>query len=200
MSGHWSYGYNNELTDANGGSVTVTDPTAWVSGAKAGSLVAMIGGGIPFLAGNKVDIKSSDRRGELLLTMDDNDYSGNNTGSIKVAVTVHHNKRLSEQDQNAISATESALTVAAQSSTPNPLEEQNVYIKGVVIASVLNVRSEPSATAELMGKLGKNAQVAVLGRNEAGDWLQVPFKDTTGWVAAKFVNVQTPLEEIPVVP
>jgi uncharacterized repeat protein (TIGR01451 family) len=54
----------------------------------------------------------------------------------------------------------------------------------------LNVRSGPSTTANVVGKLREGDSVSVLGRNEAGDWLFVccvPNSETRGWVSAEFV-------------
>ncbi len=56
-----------------------------------------------------------------------------------------------------------------------------------VTASALNVREEPSTDAEVVIQVKKNAQLTVVGSDEA--WLKVRLEDgRTGWVAERFVS------------
>ncbi len=53
----------------------------------------------------------------------------------------------------------------------------------------LQLRRDPTATAESLGLVPGNSQVDVLGRNGAGSWIQVSFNGNTGWVSSSFVKV-----------
>lgn len=56
-----------------------------------------------------------------------------------------------------------------------------------VIGSTLNVRSEPSITASLIGSLRKNDEVTVL--YDAGLWCQITYNGSTqAWVSDKFLS------------
>lgn len=55
----------------------------------------------------------------------------------------------------------------------------------------LNVRAEPSTSANVVGSLSANAQVTVEARNENGTWWYiccVPNSETRGWVSAQFLT------------
>jgi len=70
-------------------------------------------------------------------------------------------------------------------SASRPVEQsaRTVY----VTASALNVREAPSTGAEVVTQLKKDAQLTVVGSDEA--WLQVRLADgRTGWVAERFVS------------
>ena len=65
----------------------------------------------------------------------------------------------------------------------------------------LNVRSGPGTDYRIVGKAASGAEYAVLGRNEAGDWLLVQLSDDaadTGWVAAEFVQLDGDAGALPV--
>ena len=53
-------------------------------------------------------------------------------------------------------------------------------------ARPLNVRTEPSGDAAVLGKLMRDAEVTV--QRESGDWVQVLSDDGIGgWVSAKYL-------------
>lgn len=65
----------------------------------------------------------------------------------------------------------------------------------------LNVRAGPGTDYRIVGKATSGAQYAVLGRNQAGDWLLVQLSDDaadTGWVAAEFVQLDGDARALPV--
>ena len=64
-------------------------------------------------------------------------------------------------------------------------------LRGTVTGETrLNVRAAPETTAEIIAKLPPGEQVVLIGRNAAGDWLQIQLPDgRTGWVAASFIAV-----------
>ena len=56
----------------------------------------------------------------------------------------------------------------------------------IVTARALNVRTEPSGDAAVLGKLMRDAEVTV--QRESGDWVQVLSDDGIGgWVSAKYL-------------
>lgn len=59
----------------------------------------------------------------------------------------------------------------------------------------LNLRSEPSISGTILGKLDNGTVVTVIARNAAGDWWYVccaPDGDTSGWAAAQFLEPAFP--------
>jgi uncharacterized protein YgiM (DUF1202 family) len=65
----------------------------------------------------------------------------------------------------------------------------------------LNVRSGPGAGYAVIDKVANGAALTVVGRNAAGDWLQIQVPDAAselGWVAASFVQVGNPTTVTPV--
>ncbi len=62
----------------------------------------------------------------------------------------------------------------------------------VIAATVLNVRSQPDPNAQLVQTVDQGQQFDVIGRTEAGDWIQIGESGRElGWVAAEFVTLQT---------
>lgn len=65
----------------------------------------------------------------------------------------------------------------------------------------LNIRSGPGADYPVITKALPGDVLGVLGRNAAGDWLQVEAPDAAGgfgWVAAEFVESSVAMETLPV--
>lgn len=54
----------------------------------------------------------------------------------------------------------------------------------VVANGAINLRSAPNTTAPIVGTLRNGEILAAVGRNEAGDWVQVQSARISGWVAA----------------
>ncbi len=67
------------------------------------------------------------------------------------------------------------------------LQQQPDATNGKVIASLLNVRSQPNASSEKLGQLSRNAHVKVLAKH--GDWLQIYFNDLKGFVHSHYVQL-----------
>jgi TolB protein len=71
-----------------------------------------------------------------------------------------------------------------------------------VKVATLNLRQGPGTNYAVIGKLTQGAQVAIIGRNAAGDWYQVrPTGGSTGWVsgAPALVQATGDLTTVPVV-
>jgi uncharacterized protein YgiM (DUF1202 family) len=57
-------------------------------------------------------------------------------------------------------------------------------------ADILNIRAGPGTEYEVVGKVPRGAEVPVLARNEAGDWLLIARPDGgQGWIAAQYAEV-----------
>ncbi len=63
----------------------------------------------------------------------------------------------------------------------------------------VNVFAKPDSSAEVVASIEQGAQADVIGRNEAGDWLQVKISDIIGWVITGMVNVSIPVDQLTVI-
>jgi len=69
----------------------------------------------------------------------------------------------------------------------------------VVTTDALMLRSGPGTAYTRLGTLRKGTALTVTSRTKAGDWLAVTTKGgKKGWVAAEFVALNMPAEEIPI--
>ncbi|MGL5152465.1 MAG: SH3 domain-containing protein [Clostridium sp.] len=76
--------------------------------------------------------------------------------------------------------------------TPDPPSGDKKY--GVVnVDSALNVRSGPGTNYSVIGSLGNNKKVQILG--ESGDWYKILFNGRDGYVSKQFVKVEGSGEE-----
>jgi uncharacterized protein YgiM (DUF1202 family) len=75
--------------------------------------------------------------------------------------------------------------------SPYILEGNPSAISGVVARSeaTLRLRSAPTVNADQIGRVTWGGALAVTGRTRGGDWYQVVWKGTTGWVASAWVEV-----------
>jgi SH3-like domain-containing protein len=58
-------------------------------------------------------------------------------------------------------------------------------MKGKVNANVLNIRAQASTTSDVLGKLSKDQIIEIVKLH--GEWYEIKHKDTTAFVAAKFI-------------
>jgi len=73
-------------------------------------------------------------------------------------------------------------------------------ITATVNVPVLNVRQGPGTGFAVVAQVKSGTQLVVLGRNAAGDWLQVRIPaPVTGWVSAQLVTPSVSTAAIPVV-
>jgi uncharacterized protein YraI len=75
-------------------------------------------------------------------------------------------------------------------------------ISGVVARafSGLRLRAEPTVNSPQIGRIGWGDVMGVVGRNRAGDWLQVVYKGTTGWVYEPYTRiVEGDIGSVPIV-
>ena len=91
-----------------------------------------------------------------------------------------------------------AAAPAVETPTPLPAGAPQAATGTVTSEGRLNVRSRPSIDGAIVVKLGPGTRIAVSGRNGAGDWLQVQTDEGQGWVTAEFVQLDRPVDQIPV--
>ena len=106
------------------------------------------------------------------------------------------------------------LAESAVPSTPTPLtradgapgipQATQAPVSGftgrVVSEGRLNVRTTPSTAGTIVVKLDPDVTVVVTGRTTTGDWVRVQVADgAAGWVASEFLDLDQPLESVPVV-
>lgn len=75
-------------------------------------------------------------------------------------------------------------------------------IVATITTDNLRVRSAPSTSGAIVDKLNKNDKIQVVGKNVAGDWLQIPLPsnpNSRGWISAQFAQLSGPLDSLPVV-
>ncbi|MBI1297497.1 SH3 domain-containing protein [bacterium] len=67
-----------------------------------------------------------------------------------------------------------------------------------VIVEGANVRAGPGTDFAIVGALTQGAQAAVLGRNDAADWLRIQTPQGEGWIFTPLVEVSVPVAELPI--
>jgi hypothetical protein len=87
----------------------------------------------------------------------------------------------------------SPTPTSTPSVTPTPAPD------AVVTADALTLRAGPGTVYARIGTLRKGDPLTVTARAKAGDWLVVTSKGgKKGWVAAAYVELNVPLQEIPI--
>ncbi|MCS6773161.1 MAG: SH3 domain-containing protein [Anaerolineae bacterium] len=64
--------------------------------------------------------------------------------------------------------------------------------------AVLNLRAQPSESAEILASAPRGAVLAVLGKSADGKWFKVAFKDKQGWVSARLTLPNAAAQAAPV--
>jgi len=59
---------------------------------------------------------------------------------------------------------------------------------GIITGDVVNFREEPSTSSKILVQLKKGTKVSVVASE--GDWCQVRYSDTTGWVHGDYITVR----------
>jgi len=76
------------------------------------------------------------------------------------------------------------ISVTAVASSASQTEEKIVQVEN------LNVRENPSLSAEVIDQLDKGVTVKVI--SEKGNWSNISYNDQEGWVASKFIDESPP--------
>ncbi len=86
---------------------------------------------------------------------------------------------------------------------PAPDTGSSTVLTGTINVPVLNVRQGPGTTYPIIGRVGRDAVVTILGRNRAATWLNfccVPDTETHGWISAQFVTPSYTQEQAATIP
>ena len=102
-----------------------------------------------------------------------------------------------------LTATTTAATAADASlqTTPAPPAAAPA-ITGPAITIIVegaNLRAGPGTDFPVVGGLYQDEKAPLLGRNQAGDWLQVQLPETTAWIFAPLVQTSLPIAELPLI-
>jgi uncharacterized protein YgiM (DUF1202 family) len=62
----------------------------------------------------------------------------------------------------------------------------------------LNIRSQPTITGSVVGKVPHSTEVTAVGRTEFNNWFVVKYNGTTGWVAAWLVLLNDDSNSLPI--
>jgi hypothetical protein len=85
--------------------------------------------------------------------------------------------------------------------TPAPADIAADRAEGKVTAYGLNVRTGPGTAYPIIGGLSLGDEVKVVGKNAAGDWLQITYNGKESWIAAAYVdpveNGEWRMKEVP---
>jgi Tol biopolymer transport system component len=75
--------------------------------------------------------------------------------------------------------------------------ESSRRVEGKVTAYGLNVRTGPGTVYPIIGGLSLGDGVEVVGKNAAGDWLQIAYNGQEGWVTAACIELADSLATVP---
>ena len=111
--------------------------------------------------------------------------------------TVHGNPQPAPTPGSAEKTTGITLPISAAITGSAPITAE------VNAGSVqLNVRSGPGTTYPVVAKVSTGTVLAVLGRNDTGDWVEVTTSGgagSTGWVSSAYVGLSQPAGALPVI-
>jgi uncharacterized protein YraI len=98
------------------------------------------------------------------------------------------------------------LVSGAAGGTGGPVTQQPVEqippasgISGQITAGALNVRDMPGTYGNILGQLTRGETVPLIGRNQAGTWLQASTQHGVGWISKYYVQVLGDFNMIPIV-
>jgi len=86
---------------------------------------------------------------------------------------------------------------------PAPGTGSSVVLTGTINVPVLNVRQGPGTSYPIIGRVGRDAVVTILGRNADASWLNfccLPNSQTQGWISALFVTPGYTAEQAATIP
>lgn len=78
------------------------------------------------------------------------------------------------------------------------LHERSGVQRGVVTASLLNVRANPQPSARIIGQLQGATELMI--ESTVGDWHEIPFNNSLGYVSGRHVRLIEDIEVFPDVP
>ena len=96
-----------------------------------------------------------------------------------------------------VTTTTAAAADASPQTTPAPPATAGPTV--TVIVEGANLRAGPGTGFPVVGGLYQNETAALLGRNQAGDWLQVQLPTGPAWIFAPLVQTSLPIAELPLI-
>lgn len=105
------------------------------------------------------------------------------------------------QSAEADGAPADASTLSTPTQRPSPEADGRPTARVIIEDARLNVRAGPGTTYPVIAKALPEEHFVVLGRNEAGDWIQIALPDVDGgigWVATEYVELSEPVTDLPV--
>lgn len=82
----------------------------------------------------------------------------------------------------------------------SPLPAQPSRPQATVIVDGVNVRAGPGTEFDVVGSLVRDASMLLVGRNAAGDWVQIEMPGGVGWVFVQLIQPSVDVEALPVLP
>ena len=83
-------------------------------------------------------------------------------------------------------------TTSPGADAPTPAPAPTAKTVAVINASILNVRSSPSADGQVVNTVTEGQRFDIIGRSQDGAWIQIGQEGReVGWVAAEFVMLET---------
>ncbi len=92
-------------------------------------------------------------------------------------------------------------TAVAPVPTAPPARESRPVLLGLtghVTGNQVNVRRGPGLDQGVLGQVIVGQSVAAIGRSREGDWLAISWDEATGWIAARYVELNGNAADLPV--
>ncbi|WP_243386211.1 SH3 domain-containing protein [Bacillus kexueae] len=83
----------------------------------------------------------------------------------------------------------SYVNSSSSSTSPNQSTSHSTPNTGTVLASALNVRSQPNTSTSIVGKLYRGEKVSIIGQQ--GKWYQIKYQNKTAWVHGDFIQTSS---------
>ncbi|MBE2271529.1 MAG: SH3 domain-containing protein [Anaerolinea sp.] len=83
---------------------------------------------------------------------------------------------------------------------PSGLQLPNAILASVTVNGNANIRAGAGTEFNAVGSIPNGEIVAVVGRNEAGDWIRIQTARYDGWMNAALLHLTTSVDLLPVLP
>ena len=83
---------------------------------------------------------------------------------------------------------------------PSELQIPNTALATVRTTDVINLRSGPGTDFDIITRFRNGEVVAVIGRSENGEWIQIQTSRYEGWASISLLQLNTSVELLPIMP
>ncbi len=148
---------------------------------------------LPILDGTPVTVMASEEPAATIVNVEVAaavDTGAGETGTVEIATA-----------EASTAGTMVAVNGVDNAATLETVDEASITATVALASSRLNVRAGPATSYAIIAKAYPDEVYAVLGRNTAGNWIQIAAPDVAdgvGWVAAAYVNVSTAVDALPI--